>query len=551
MVAPLLGKAAILYSVDRAESRRVAACLRAAGNQVLRLDDPGAVLDLIRAAAVDIVFIDYDTVPNAVQVLDAAAGRVPVVALSRAPDASALLDLVCERGVDNFLARRGGRDADRQAFDSAEIGVTAEKILRRDLFGLRKYVSAFGIELSTVEVRAAEDRETVVACVQEYARNLGAGRELAATLGTVADELTTNAIYNAPVDAHGRPRYASRSRRDKIVLRPEEYVSVEFGSDGRTFGLAVTDQFGQLTRERLRTVLRRCLTARDPIEKKAGGAGLGFFTVLSSCNQLVVNMDPGARTEVIALVRVDGRMREIRSSGHSLHLFISRPAEAGDQGVVAAPSVVLSDSMRLDLREVIAADTSGARPHPALLTRRAEPRPGVGPSRLPRGTFLLGGGHDLAIDTLVGAVRSAQRLDHVFEMALLFLIDRYAGAVLWSVDDGILTAWSGAGQVADWGKLTECSLAPQARCQLVSASRQPVLSVGRVSAAPMDRVIARLTAGAEGEAALFMPLVLSLRVRWVLHAFRHLGRQRLESAEAAVLHRELTAALQRLGPVAG
>jgi hypothetical protein len=547
----MLGKAAILYSADRAESRRVAACLRAAGNEVLRLDSPTAVIDLIRAAAVDIVFIDYDTVPNAIQVLDAAAGQVPVVALSRATDASALLDLVCDRGVDNFLARRGGKDGDRHPVDSAEIVVTAEKILRRDLFGLRKYVSAFGIELSSIEVRAAEDRETVVACVQEYVRNLGAGRELAATLGAVADELTTNAVYNAPVDAHGRPRYASRSRRDKIALRPEEYVSVEFGSDGRTFGLSVTDRFGQLTRERLRSVLRRCLTARDPIEKKAGGAGLGLYTVLSSVNQLIVNVAPGTRTEVIALVGVDGRMREVRSSGHSLHLFISRPDDTG--GVVEAPSVLLSDSMRVDLRTVVAADGSGIRVNPGI---RPRGRDATGPTRvaaepqgLARGTFFLGGGHDIAIDTVVGAVRGAQRLEYVIEMALLFLIDRFAGAVLWNVADGVLTAWCGAGLVADWDKLVDCILEPQARCQLVSAARQPLVTLGRASTAPMDRVVSRLTAGAEGEAVLYMPLVLSSGVRYVLHAFRHQGRQRLEGPEAAVLHRELTAALRRLGPL--
>ena len=56
------------------------------------------------------------------------------------------------------ILRRIGREGDRHPFDSSEIVVTAEKILRRDLFGLRKYVSTFGLELSTIEVRAAEDR---------------------------------------------------------------------------------------------------------------------------------------------------------------------------------------------------------------------------------------------------------------------------------------------------------------------------------------------------------------------------------------------------------
>lgn len=549
----MLGKAAILYSADKAGARRVAACLRAAGNDVLRLAEVRAAVELIEAQAVDIIFLDHDNAPDATAVLEAAAGRTPVVALSKAPDASVLLDLVCERGVDNLVARRGGKDGDRTAFDTTEIVVTAEKILRQDLFGLRKYVSGFGIELSTIEVRGAEDRETVVACVQDYVRNLGAGRELSATLGTVADELVTNAIYNAPVDADGRPRYAALDRREKIVLRPDEYVIVEFGSDGRTFGLAVTDRFGRLTRDGLRQGLRRCLTAADPIEQKPGGAGLGLYTVLNSCNQLIINVAPDLCTEVIALVVVDGRMHEVRSAGHSLHLFIVPPAGGTSQDGVPEPSVMISDSMRLDLRTAAA----GAMGPPApvrLVQRSAAPAPPpalADVEELPGGTLLLGKGRDITMQALVGALRDAAKIERAFQTALLFLADRYEGAVLWRVDGGGLKPWCAAGTVADWSKLFAGSIEPGAPCLLASVVKRPRICLGRAQSAPVDRAIARLTAGVEGEALLMMAVLHGDDVRYVLHAFVPRGKHGLASAEATVLHRELTAALKRLGPLAG
>jgi hypothetical protein len=126
-------------------------------------------------------------------------------------------------------------------------------------------------------------------------------------------------MYNAPACADGSARYAATNRRIKIELQPSEHVQVEFGASEGTFGLSVTDNFGRLELAHLRKSIRRCATHHDQIEQKQGGAGLGLYIVARTARQFIVNVDPGKRTEVIALWSL-AKSRQ-RSGRHSLHYF--------------------------------------------------------------------------------------------------------------------------------------------------------------------------------------------------------------------------------------
>src|SRR4029079_8719393 len=101
------------------------------------------------------------------------------------------------------------------------------------------------------------------------------------------------------------------------------------------------------------------LTAEDQIEQKQGGAGLGIYTALGSVNQLVVNVEEGIKTEVIALWDLERRGRGVgAASPGSLHVFAStenaaparRRATTGDIEAEAVPqTVTLSESIRRDI----------------------------------------------------------------------------------------------------------------------------------------------------------------------------------------------------------
>jgi hypothetical protein len=146
--------------------------------------------------------------------------------------------------------------------------------------------------------------------------------ELPAVVATVATELISNACFNAPRGRDGRPLYRDRPRQADLALAPAEAVTVAFGHDDQFFALAVYDNFGALTRGTLVANFVRASRVGDrQIRMQTQGAGVGLYMVLSSAAQLDVRVEPGRRTEIVAVVALAKRYRDFARSGHSLNLY--------------------------------------------------------------------------------------------------------------------------------------------------------------------------------------------------------------------------------------
>ena len=90
-----------------------------------------------------------------------------------------------------------------------------------------------------------------------------------------------NALYDAPVDADGKPLFADVPVRERVLMRADEKALVQYGCDGERFAVSVRDAFGTLRKETILQYLDKCLHA-DPLEqidRKAGGAGLGLYLI--------------------------------------------------------------------------------------------------------------------------------------------------------------------------------------------------------------------------------------------------------------------------------
>ncbi len=339
----------VLVCSDRARTwRQVTPPLAGAGNQLIHGQSTEKSVELLHSGTVDLALVEWPSGVDLDGVIEAAGERVPLVVLVSETGIRALEELICRRGLMHLCAARPEQEANAQRLlDPAELVVTCEKILRRDIFGLDKYLAGFGIERARRVIKHAGERDGLVAQLTEAVRALGAGRRVVESVSLVADELFTNAVYNAPRDAGGLPRYAHVSRREKIALEAGEYVHLEFGSDGRTFGLSVSDAFGALAPEVLRGAIQRCVSRHDPIEQKAGGAGIGLYAALCHADQLVFNLAPGQRTEVIGLWNLTRKIGGRGAGVASLHVFESAGHEVG-QGAeaTAESSVELSDAVK-------------------------------------------------------------------------------------------------------------------------------------------------------------------------------------------------------------
>ena len=203
-----------------------------------------------------------------------------------------------------------------------ELRVTVQKILRKDIFGVAKYLAP-ATPVQELTVKGSNDREAFNTMVMNFAEENRLGQYMAKLVFGITEELLMNAIYDAPV-AGGRHHYGELPRTTSVELRPSEYSKLYYGCDGSVFGISVIDPFGALKREKLFQYLKKVLRRTDStnlIDTKKGGAGLGLFKILYSSHSLICNVDAGKQTEVMALIDIQHQVRDFSKMARSVHYF--------------------------------------------------------------------------------------------------------------------------------------------------------------------------------------------------------------------------------------
>lgn len=205
--------------------------------------------------------------------------------------------------------------------DTEEIIITTEKIFREDIFGVDKYMM-WGVEPSKIMITDSSKKTDYIGAVSSYAKKLGCPPRAIELVETVTDEFITNAIFNAPRDVNGKPKYAHLNRREIVKLPPKEQAELTYCCDGKFLCVAQRDPFGALTRETVINYLARCLEGGPgQILFSSGGAGLGLFRVFKSLSKFIINLCPGTMTEVIALIDLRVNMKKFKQYPKSLHFF--------------------------------------------------------------------------------------------------------------------------------------------------------------------------------------------------------------------------------------
>lgn len=206
-----------------------------------------------------------------------------------------------------------------------ELPVTALKLLRNDLFGLEKYM-AWGVEARTCELHNALDRTDAVDLLARDVREFGLGPRVASMATLIADELLSNALYDAPVDADGNRLRISEPRHTDRPLQDRDQVTLRYACDARYLAIEVNDHYGSLDRETILSHLAKAprRSELDKVDFSGSGAGMGIALSYSCCNHLVFNLDPGHRTEAIGLIDVRFKPSELRHAVPSFNVFQRR-----------------------------------------------------------------------------------------------------------------------------------------------------------------------------------------------------------------------------------
>jgi hypothetical protein len=243
--------------------------------------------------------------------------RTGVLVLLRATGGAHLRRIFETSRLTNFLAI-----SPEEQLDTVELTVTVAKILSRDVFGWARYLGPPRLSERLV-VCGSREKHQAVEAVEAFAMRVGCQRRIAEAVAVAADELVTNAIYNAPTDSDGRPRYAQLSRDRMVELAEGEEVTVDIAFDGRRLALAATDKFGSLEQSRVVNYLAKCFVNETAqVDDKAGGAGLGLYYIFNAMHHFIINIAPGRRTEVMGLLEVTRTYKHYSSRTRSFNVFV-------------------------------------------------------------------------------------------------------------------------------------------------------------------------------------------------------------------------------------
>jgi hypothetical protein len=284
-------KRVLAISSDLDQLRRIVATLERAGAEVDAVRSPSA--------------IGGDQIPHRYVFFASASGDVgslaPLVPKLRerahvtvvTPQAS-LSDLTGYLRDDRVNHVVVGDELDQGVF------VTAQKLLTGDIFGIEKYLPE-GTDVKYARIRDFEGRSKVIETVLEFAEGQKLRRQVRSAIGQVCEELLMNALYDAPVDAEGKPIFADVDPHDRTTTRSPRPVSIRYASTDQMFAIAVRDRFGRLAKNTILSYIDKCIHSPNQIDRKTYGAGLGIYLVANAAAAYVVNVAYGVATEVVCM----------------------------------------------------------------------------------------------------------------------------------------------------------------------------------------------------------------------------------------------------------
>lgn len=303
---------AVILERNKLVGRKVARLFMSTGMSATCLEDPAQVAPVMSTA--DVLCADaFDADLVAEQLR--ANPRVRGVLWTAEPLRRALKYMIESSAIDHVLGRKD--------FESPPRPWETVMLARRlGAPGAPPPLSAYldwGFQAIEYDVRTTADRDTAVAAMQDLIGSLGVPKRIAEMFAELGHELIMNAMYDAPVDAQGRPKYAG-DRKAEVVLEPHERPHVKLGTDGSRLVLQVRDPFGRLERRHVVDGLARGLAGGE-MDQSHGGAGLGMMVCHNASSAMVFDVQRGRHTEVTAMFELDMNLREFRTQAKSLHYW--------------------------------------------------------------------------------------------------------------------------------------------------------------------------------------------------------------------------------------
>jgi hypothetical protein len=285
-------KRVLAISSDLDQLRRIVATLERAGAEVDAVRSPSAIGgDTIphRYVFAAIAGASATEISSLTALLPKLRDRAHVTVVTPKASLSDLTQYLKDDRVNHVVV---GEELDHGVF------VTAQKLLTGDIFGIEKYLP-LGTEVKYARIRDFEGRGKAIQTVLDFAEAHKMRRQIRSAIGSVCEELLMNALYDAPVDADGKPVFAEVDPHDRTTVRSPRPVSIRYAATEETFAIAVRDRFGRLAKNTILSYIEKCIHSPNQIDRKTYGAGLGLYLVANAAASYIVNVAYDVATEVV------------------------------------------------------------------------------------------------------------------------------------------------------------------------------------------------------------------------------------------------------------
>ncbi len=176
-------------------------------------------------------------------------------------------------------------------FNFKELDAVVHSLITRDIFGLEKYMLSDASLVKEFVIKNSRDgrevREELVKAFSVLIKDVG-------ELKLVLDEIITNAIYHSAYNQLGEEKYPEFSEAN---LEPPEYIYVKAFVDKEKYGTAIIDNQGNLKKETVLYKMDRHINSEGVLDV----SGRGLYMSRAFCDRLIINIDPGKKTEVLIL----------------------------------------------------------------------------------------------------------------------------------------------------------------------------------------------------------------------------------------------------------
>ncbi len=260
-------------------------------------------LSLITGAPPAVCIIDPDTLgahsADGLREVISRVGDAPIVILSGPCSRDRLSHHVGIRTLAAIVARD-------HVTSEGDLVHALKAVTQGPTFGWETALSPGAVEAEWT-ITGSAVRDECLDALGAFVAQHGVRRRIGRLAQDVADELITNSVYDAPVDAAGGRPFASLDRRNAVTLDEGRRPVLRVACEDAHVHIAVRDPFGSLGLQTVRYYLAKGLRAgSDQVDTKEGGAGLGLTRIYEIVDRMTVKVEPSVRTEVVATIELGG-----------------------------------------------------------------------------------------------------------------------------------------------------------------------------------------------------------------------------------------------------